>query len=74
MLLAKGRINKDLIAMPSNWRNSGFQALWGNRFGPEDETVMANLAWTITRAFFPQEGIRFPMLSSGWSPCPAGTE
>ena len=31
MLLAKGRITKDLIAMLSNWYHSGFQVFWGNR-------------------------------------------
>ncbi|MBU1205540.1 MAG: hypothetical protein KKH04_01205 [Proteobacteria bacterium] len=33
MLLARGRITKDLIAMLSNWRHSGFQVFEGNRSG-----------------------------------------
>jgi hypothetical protein len=52
MLLAKGRITKDLIAMLSNWRHSGFQVFCGNRLGPEDEMRMENLARYIIRASF----------------------
>ena len=31
MLLVRGRITKDLIAMLSNWRHAGFQIFCGNR-------------------------------------------
>jgi len=57
MLLAKGRITKDLIAMFSNWRHSGFQVFCGQRLFPRDETAMENLARYIIRASFSQEWI-----------------
>jgi hypothetical protein len=52
MLLAGGRITKDLIAMLSNWRHSGLQVFCGNRLGPEDETAMENLSRNIIQASF----------------------
>ena len=55
--LAKGRITKDLIAMFSNWRHSGFQVFCGQRLFPRDETAMENLARYIIRASFSQEWI-----------------
>ena len=55
MLLAKRRITRDLIAMLSTWRHSGFQIFCGNRIGAKNETAMENLARQISRAFFSQE-------------------
>ena len=55
MLLAKGRITQDLIAMLSNWRHSGFQVFCGQRIFPRDETAMENLARYIIPASFSQE-------------------
>jgi hypothetical protein len=52
MLLAKGRITRDLIAMLSNWRHSGFQVFCGNRISPKDETAMENLRRNIIQASF----------------------
>ena len=40
MLLAKGRITRDLIAMLSNWPHSGFQVFCSNRLRQEEETAM----------------------------------
>jgi len=59
MLLAKGRITKDLIAMLSNWRHSGFQVFCGERIFPRDETAMENLARYIIRASFSQERMQY---------------
>jgi len=59
MLLAKGRITKDLIAMLSNWRHSGFQVFCGERIFPQDETAMENLARYIIRASFSQERMQY---------------
>ena len=59
MLLAKGRITRDLIAMLSNWRHSGFQVFCGNRISPKDETAMENLARSIIRASFSQERMQY---------------
>ena len=55
MLLAKGRITKDLIDMLSSWCHSGFQVFCGQRLFPQDETAMENLARSILRASFSQE-------------------
>jgi len=52
MLLARGRITKDLIAMLSNWRHSGFQVFCGNRISPQEETAMENLAQYLLRVSF----------------------
>ena len=52
MLLARGRITKDLIAMLSNWRHSRFQVFCGNRISPKDETAMENLSRNIIQASF----------------------
>jgi len=59
MLLNKGKITKELIAMLSSWRHSGFQVFCGNRILPNDETAMENLARYIIRASFSQERMRY---------------
>jgi hypothetical protein len=59
MLLARGRITEDLIAMLSNWRHSGFQVFCSQRIFPQDETAMENLARYIIRASFSQEWMQF---------------
>jgi hypothetical protein len=59
MLLAKGRITKDLIVMLSNWRHSGFQVFCGQRIFPREETAMENLAQYILRASFSQERMQY---------------
>ena len=59
MLLAKGKITRDLIDMLSNWRHSGFQVFCGQRLFPQDETAMENLARYILRASFSQERMQY---------------
>ena len=59
MLLNKGKITKELIAMLSSWRHSGFQVFCGNRISPKDETAMEHLARYIIRASFSQERMRY---------------
>ena len=59
MLLVRGRITRDLIAMLSNVRQSGFQVFCGNRLGPEEETAMENLARYIIRASFSRERMQY---------------
>jgi|GEM_PF-6063218 hypothetical protein len=44
MLLAKGKIPKETIAIISNWRHSEFNVFCGNRISPNDATAMENLA------------------------------
>jgi aminopeptidase-like protein len=45
MLLNKGKITKELIAMLSSWRHSGFNIFCGNRIVPKDETMMDFIAY-----------------------------
>ena len=65
MLLAKGKITGELIAMLSSWRHSGFHVFCGNRISPNDETAMENLARYIiypeghTRASFSHERMQY---------------
>jgi len=44
MLLAKGKITGELIAMLSSWRHSGFHVFCGKRISPNNETAMEKLA------------------------------
>jgi hypothetical protein len=44
MRLNKGKIRKEMIAMLSIRRHSGFHVFCGNRISPDDETAMENLA------------------------------
>jgi hypothetical protein len=59
MLLAKGKITRELIAMLSTWRYSGFHVFCGNRISPDDETAMENLARYIIRASFSRERMQY---------------
>ena len=58
-LLAKGKVNREMIAMLSNWRHSGFNVYCGNRISPNDATAMENLARYIIRASFSQERMQY---------------
>ncbi|MFA6413310.1 MAG: hypothetical protein WCW53_11490 [Syntrophales bacterium] len=44
MLLSKGKMTKEMIAMLLTWRYSGFYAFCDNRILPDDETAMECLA------------------------------
>jgi len=59
MLLNKGKIAKEMIAMLSTWRHSGFHVFCGNRISPDDETAMENLVRYIIRASFSQEKMQY---------------
>ncbi|MBW6487419.1 MAG: transposase [Syntrophobacterales bacterium] len=59
MLLNKGKITKEMIAMLSTWRHSGFNVFCGNRISPDDDTAMENLARYIIRASFSQERMQY---------------
>jgi len=59
MLLNRGKITKDLIAMLSTWRHSGFNVFCGNRILPKDDKAMENLARYIIRASFSQERMHY---------------
>jgi hypothetical protein len=59
MLLTKGKITQEMIAMLSTWRHSGFNVFCGNRISPNDDTAMENLARYIIRASFSQERMQY---------------
>jgi len=59
MLLAKGKTTRELIAMHSSWKHSGFNVFCGNRISPSDDTAMENLARYIIRASFSQERMKY---------------
>ena len=59
LLLNKGKITQELIAMLSSWRYSGFNVFCGNRISPTDDTAMENLARYIIRASFSQERMQY---------------
>jgi len=59
MLLDKGKMTQEMIAMLSSWRHSGFNIFCGNRISPNDDTAMENLARFIIRASFSQERIQY---------------
>jgi len=43
MLLSKGKITRDMIALLDKWRHSGFNAFFGPRILPGQEESMENL-------------------------------
>jgi hypothetical protein len=59
MLLSKGKITQEMIAMLSTWRHSGFNVFCGARISPKDDTAMENLARYIIRASFSQERMQY---------------
>lgn len=59
MLLKKGKISRDLIALMDKWRHTGFNVFVGPRILPGDETAMENLARYIIRASFSQERMTY---------------
>jgi hypothetical protein len=59
MLLKKGKISRDLIALMDKWRHTGFNVFIGPQILPGDETAMENLARYIIRASFSQERMTY---------------
>ena len=59
MLLTKGKITAEMIAMLSRWRHSGFHVYCGKRISPTDESAMESLARYIIRASFSQERVQY---------------
>ena len=43
MLLSRGKITRDLIALIRSWRHSGFQVYVGDRIQPGEEDATENL-------------------------------
>jgi hypothetical protein len=59
MLLAKGKITPERIALMDNWRHTGFNVYVGPRILPWHRLSMENLARYIIRASFAQERITY---------------
>jgi hypothetical protein len=59
MLLAKGKITRDMIALLNKWRHTGFNVFSGSRILPRQEKSMENLARYIIRASFSQERMAY---------------
>ena len=59
MLLAKGKIKPDMIALLDKWRHTGFNVFAGPRILPRNETSMENLARYIIRASFSQKRMTY---------------
>ena len=59
MLLAKGKITRDMIALLSKWRHTGFNVFSGPRILLRQEKFMENLARYIIRASFSQERMTY---------------
>jgi hypothetical protein len=59
MLIARGKISREMIAMLSTWRHSGFNVFCGNRIQPKEKEVMETLARYIIRASFSQERMQY---------------
>jgi len=55
LLLNKGKITEDLVAMVMKWRHSGSNVFCGDRIQPGDEKAMENLARYIVHASVFQE-------------------
>ncbi len=50
MLIARGKITREMISLHSGWWHSGFYVFCGKRIPPKKETAMENLARYIIRA------------------------
>jgi len=54
MLLARGKITRELIRMMGGWRRSGFNVYCGPRIFPRERKTLENLAAYLTRSSFSQ--------------------
>ena len=59
MLLSRGKITRDLMALIRSWRYSGLQVYVGPRIQPGEEEATENLARYIIRASFLQERMTY---------------
>jgi len=59
MLLSRGKITQDLVALVRTWRHSGFQVFVGPKILPREEDAMEKLARYIIRASFSQERMTY---------------
>jgi len=59
MLLSKGKITQDIIALLSKWGHTGFNVFAGPRILPRQTRLMENLARYIIRTSFSQERMTY---------------
>jgi hypothetical protein len=59
MLLARGKINCDLIRMMEGWRHSGFNVYAGPRIHPRQKRSLENLAAYLIRSSFSQQRMEY---------------
>jgi len=59
MLIARGKISREMIAMLAGWRHSGFHVFCSNRIPPREGTALEHLARYIIRASFSQERMQY---------------
>jgi hypothetical protein len=55
MLLARGKINRELIRIMEGWRHSGFNVYAGPRIHPRQKRSLENLAAYLIRSSFSQQ-------------------
>ena len=59
MLLSKGKLTRNMIALLDKWRHPGFNVFLGSRILPLQENTMENLDRYIIRASFSQERMTY---------------
>jgi len=59
MLIAKGKVTREMLTLLSGWRHSGFHVFCGKRILPKEATALENLARYIIRASFSQERMQY---------------
>ena len=59
MLLARGRITRELIRMMGGWRHSGFNVYCGPRILPREKKALENLAAYLIRSSFSQQRMEY---------------
>ncbi|MHB9097185.1 MAG: transposase [Syntrophales bacterium] len=56
MLIARGKISREMIVMLSTWRHSGFHVFCGNRIQPKEDKAMETLSRYISGHLSPRNG------------------
>jgi len=59
MLLARGKITRELIRMMGGWRHSGFNVYCGPRIFPRENRALENLAAYLIRSSFSQQRMEY---------------
>ena len=59
MLLARGRITREMIRMMGGWKHSGFNVYAGPRIRPCEKRSLENLAAYLIRSSFSQQRMEY---------------